>query len=58
MLRSRGEEEIIDELRVLISEEQRTTAYFTFSSQMRPSLHAFHITVPRMALFWIRTKKR
>ena len=50
MLRSRGEEEIIDELRVLISEEQRTTAYFTFSSQMRPSLHAFHIYGPKNGL--------
>lgn len=38
-LRSRGETEIIDELRVIISEESGTTAYFTFSSQMRPSLH-------------------
>jgi predicted dehydrogenase len=43
LLRSRGETEIIDELRVIISEEQRTTAYFTFSSQMRPSLHMFRI---------------
>jgi len=38
-----GETEIIDELRVIISEEERTTAYFTFSSQMRPSLHQFRI---------------
>jgi predicted dehydrogenase len=38
-----GEEEIIDELRVIINEENRTTAYFTFSSQMRPSLHQFRI---------------
>jgi len=42
-LRSLGESEIIDELRVTICEEQRTTAYFTFSSQMRPSLHQFRI---------------
>jgi predicted dehydrogenase len=40
-LRSAGESELIDELRVIISEEQRTTAYFTFSSQMKPSLHQF-----------------
>ncbi len=40
-LKSKGECEIIDELRVIISEEERTTAYFTFSSQMRPSLHQF-----------------
>ena len=40
-LRSMGLTEIIDELRVIVSEEQRVTAYFTFSSQMRPSLHQF-----------------
>ena len=38
-----GENEIIDELRVIICEEERTTAYFTFSSQMRPRLHQFRI---------------
>ncbi|PYU24534.1 MAG: gfo/Idh/MocA family oxidoreductase [Acidobacteria bacterium] len=42
-LRDMGETEIIDELRVIISEEERTTAYFTFSTQMRPSLHEFRI---------------
>jgi predicted dehydrogenase len=42
-LKSRGETEIIDELRVIISEESGVTAYFTFSSQMRPSLHMFRI---------------
>ncbi len=42
-LKSMGETEIIDELRVLIAEQERVTAYFTFSSQMRPSLHQFRI---------------
>jgi len=42
-LTSLGESEIIDELRVIIAEEQRTTAYFTFSSQLRPSLHQFRV---------------
>jgi predicted dehydrogenase len=42
-LRKMGEEEIIDELRVIVSEQDRVTAYFTFSSQMRPSLHQFRI---------------
>jgi len=42
-LRAKGETEIIDELRVIISEEDRTTAYFTFSSQMHPSLHHLRI---------------
>jgi predicted dehydrogenase len=42
-LRSTGETELIDELRVMISEERGTTAYFTFSSQMHPSLHQFRV---------------
>jgi len=42
-LKSRGESEIIDELRVIICQEDRNTAYLTFSSQMRPSLHHFRI---------------
>jgi predicted dehydrogenase len=42
-LRSLGEDEIIDELRVIVSENQKTTAYFTFSSQMRPALHQFRV---------------
>ena len=42
-LRSTGETELIDELRVIISEEKGTTAYFTFSSQMRPALHQFRV---------------
>jgi predicted dehydrogenase len=42
-LKRMGENEIIDELRVIIGEEQGVTAYFTFSSQMRPSLHQFRI---------------
>jgi predicted dehydrogenase len=45
-LKGIGEYKIVDELRVIISEEQGTTAYFTFSSQMRPSLHQFHIYGP------------
>lgn len=49
-LKSMGESEIIDELRVIISEEERTTAYFTFSSQMRPSLHQFRIYGSRNGL--------
>jgi hypothetical protein len=49
-LRKMGETEIIDELRVIISEERRLTAYFTFSSQMRPSLHQFRIYGPRNGL--------
>lgn len=47
LLRGVGETEIIDELRVIISEEERTTAYFTFSSQMRPLMHQFSIYGPK-----------
>jgi predicted dehydrogenase len=50
LLRGMGETEIIDELRVIISEEEGTTAYFTFSSQMRPTLHEFRIYGPRNGL--------
>jgi predicted dehydrogenase len=42
-LRKLGENVLVDELRAIITEEQGTTAYFTFSTQMRPSLHRFHI---------------
>jgi predicted dehydrogenase len=50
LLKRKGETEIIDELRVIISEEESTTAYFTFSSQMRPSLHEFRIYGPKNGL--------
>jgi predicted dehydrogenase len=43
MLRAMGETEIIDELRVIVSEANAMTAYFTFSSQMRPALHEFRV---------------
>lgn len=49
-LRAFGETEIIDELRVIISEPSGTTAYFTFSSQMRPALHVFRIYGSRNGL--------
>ena len=47
LLKGIGEAEMVDELRVIISEDDRTTAYFTFSSQMRPSLHEFRIYGPK-----------
>jgi predicted dehydrogenase len=43
LLKSLGETEIVDELRVIICEQEGSTAYFTFSSQMRPELHQFRI---------------
>jgi predicted dehydrogenase len=42
-LKKLGEQVLVDELRAIISEEQGTTAYFTFSTQMKPSLHQFSI---------------
>jgi len=49
-LRGMGESEIIDEARVIISENASTSAYFTFSSQMRPVLHQFRIYGPKNGL--------
>lgn len=49
-LKGKGEDEIIDELRVIVIEDNRTTAYFTFSSQMRPSLHQFRLYGPKNGL--------
>lgn len=46
MLRSLGEEEIVDELRVIVSESRQRSAYFTFSSQMQPALNQFRIFGP------------
>jgi predicted dehydrogenase len=50
-LKRLGETDLVDELRVIISEDGgRTTAYFTFSSQMRPQLHQFRIYGPANGL--------
>jgi predicted dehydrogenase len=49
-LRDLGESDIVDELRVVITEEAGPTAYFTFSSQMRPALHQFCIYGSRNGL--------
>jgi predicted dehydrogenase len=43
LLKGINETEIVDELRVIISEQERTTAYFTFSTQIKPSIHEFRI---------------
>ena len=56
-LRQIGEDKIIDELRVIISEEQGTTAYFTFSSQMGPSLHQFRMYGPKNGLMLDEDKR-
>jgi predicted dehydrogenase len=45
-----GEADILDELRVIVSGSNRTTAYFTFSSQMGPALHQFRVYGPKHSL--------
>lgn len=49
-LESIDEKDIVDELRVIISDSHRTTAYFTFSSQMGPALHQFRAYGPKNSL--------
>ena len=46
LLQRLNEHDIVDELRVVIAEEGRTTAYFTFSSQMRPAINQFRVYGP------------
>jgi predicted dehydrogenase len=41
-----GASDLVDELRVAMKDETGTTAYFTFSSQMRPGLHQCRIYGP------------
>jgi len=50
LLKQIDENEIVDELRVIICEEERTTAYFTFSTQMKPSIHEFRMYGPKNGL--------
>ena len=50
LLGSMGERELVDELRVVLSDSGRTTAYFTFSSQMRPALNQFRVYGPKNGL--------
>ena len=50
LLEGIGETEIVDELRVIVSDKERITAYFTFSSQMRPSVRGFRLYGPKNGL--------
>lgn len=50
LLRSLGEKDIIDELRVIVSNRRDVTAYFTFSTQMRPTLRHFRVYGPANAI--------
>lgn len=42
-LKNLGEHDIIDEVRVIIRDENSTTAYFTFSSQIKPVPHQLRL---------------
>jgi len=49
-LKEIGENDLIDELRVIINDDNKATAYFTFSTQMRPLLREFRIYGPKNGL--------
>jgi predicted dehydrogenase len=49
-LRSIGQGDIIDEVRVIITDEDLRTAYFTFSSQIGPTLHQFRVYGPKNSI--------
>lgn len=45
-LHSLGVEDVADELRVIIRDKKGTSAFFCFSTQIKPSLNSFHIYGP------------
>jgi predicted dehydrogenase len=45
-----GQDDIIDEVRVIIEDDNLMTAYFTFSSQISPTVHQFRLFGPRNSL--------
>lgn len=49
-LRELGENELVDELRVIVTEGRQRSAYFTFSSQMHPGLNQFRVFGPANGL--------
>jgi predicted dehydrogenase len=50
-MRSAGETDVLDELRVLISDRGGTTAYFTFTTQVSPPVQELRVFGPRGSLF-------
>lgn len=56
-LAERGGGDVLDELRVMIVDAAHTTAYFTFSSRMRPILHQFRVFGSRNALVLDETQQ-
>jgi len=49
-LKSLGAHDIVDEVRVIIRAKDNTTAYFTFSTQIKPVPHQFRIYGPKNSL--------
>ena len=49
-LKNIGENNIIDEVRVIIRDENNTTAYFTFSSQIKPVPHQLRLYGPKNSI--------
>jgi predicted dehydrogenase len=49
-LKNFGENDIVDEVRVIIRDEDFMTAYFTFSSQIKPVPHQFRLYGPKNSL--------
>ena len=49
-LRKLGGQDLMDELRVLIRDSEDTTAYFVFSTQLKPGINQFRICGPRNSL--------
>jgi predicted dehydrogenase len=45
-----GQSDIVDELRLIIRDENSTTADFTFSSQISPTQHQFRVYGPKRSL--------
>jgi predicted dehydrogenase len=46
-LRNAGETDIVDELRVIISDNRRSTAYFTFTTQIAPPVQELRLFGPK-----------
>ena len=56
-LAAKGTTDVLDELRVVIMDEANTTAYFTFSSGMRPVLNQFRVFGSRNAVVLDETQQ-
>jgi len=50
LLKSTGNTDIVDELRVIIRDGDYTTAYFTFSTQIKPMIRQFRVYGPKNSL--------